>query len=471
MALKQIQYTSEQIFGKAFKDIVLTVGLVWVSGVLLVALVGQVSTPIALVFAVFWASIYFNRPWVLFAAFLSLTFYSQLFQGNVLGFTFYQSWADTSLNKMGNFLGYFTLIITLIKGNFARFRWLKIDTLLAFFVLTMFFSGLLSDDLGPTLDMFTRIPQYISLYVLARVYLNDEEAIGKFIKLFLFHGIIITGVLTWQLIVGQLQQDIGRPHLARQIIPFYLGLAFIVNFKPRKYLILSGLLSFLALFAFSRRVFLTIIAYWFLFVAQGRHKVRTFLISAVALILLWNAVPDSLRLRINAAITGGTDLITGDKELKEVDAIAMSGRQAYWIPGWNMFTENPLIGVGTMNSPNLYPEYGGSYVALGARMHNYFLRILAEQGLIGFGLFIFIYITIFRYATKAAKRFSAYSNNYFKMFVIAEYYYILAFLLVAFFGAWGLYDNEQWFVFGIIVALYEFTERKAFSSNNQVNNG
>ena len=72
-----------------------------------------------------------------------------------------------------------------------------------------------------------------------------------------------------------------------------------------------------------------------------------------------------------------------------IDSILM-GRISVWTAGWDVFTENPVFGVGPGSFPRFLDKYQGVVPALYAHenAHNYYLQLLAETGVIGTVLFL-----------------------------------------------------------------------------------
>lgn len=72
-------------------------------------------------------------------------------------------------------------------------------------------------------------------------------------------------------------------------------------------------------------------------------------------------------------------------------------RLLVWSSAWQMFKDNPIIGVGTNNFEKVYME---KYISPKATLklthaHNNFLQMLAENGIIGFCTFAFLFGYIF----------------------------------------------------------------------------
>jgi putative inorganic carbon (HCO3(-)) transporter len=72
-------------------------------------------------------------------------------------------------------------------------------------------------------------------------------------------------------------------------------------------------------------------------------------------------------------------------------------RLAFWQAGFNMFTSNPVLGVGIGNYIDQYPLYApqGWDMVLG-HAHDYYLNAAAETGLVGLAAYLALLIVAFR---------------------------------------------------------------------------
>lgn len=108
-----------------------------------------------------------------------------------------------------------------------------------------------------------------------------------------------------------------------------------------------------------------------------------------------------------AALAAGFYFAIGSlSPVHEGEALAydQSIRLILWGIAWNLFTHSPLIGVGWGNFTELYGSYveGISWIPEGRfAVHNLYLQLLAETGLIGFGAF---FLLIFRAVQQALRR-------------------------------------------------------------------
>ena len=74
---------------------------------------------------------------------------------------------------------------------------------------------------------------------------------------------------------------------------------------------------------------------------------------------------------------------------------AQSSRLELWKAGWEMLKDRPLLGVGSRNFSEVSQQYGElSHDNIGKNAHNTFVEILADNGLIGFGSFLMMIISL-----------------------------------------------------------------------------
>jgi O-antigen ligase len=87
--------------------------------------------------------------------------------------------------------------------------------------------------------------------------------------------------------------------------------------------------------------------------------------------------------------------------LQYFDELKFGDRVIYWLTGWNIFNEYPILGVGLGNAgfffPKEIPSFGWSLIEVRALMYrstlllntkNLWVRLFAETGIIGFALFV-----------------------------------------------------------------------------------
>lgn len=83
---------------------------------------------------------------------------------------------------------------------------------------------------------------------------------------------------------------------------------------------------------------------------------------------------------------------------------AILERLAHWKAAWDMFSDHPWLGVGIGNYPAVYGRYAiPRWQDPLGHAHNYYLNILAEMGLVGFGAYVLFVVAALATAWKAVR--------------------------------------------------------------------
>jgi O-antigen ligase len=162
------------------------------------------------------------------------------------------------------------------------------------------------------------------------------------------------------------------------------GLFFLDKKRWRRVLFLGAVLFSLhpLFFSYSRGAYVgASVALVFFGLAQK----RSLLILVVALAIAWQTLlPPSVVDRIS--------MTTTKTEAGQIEHSA-AVRLGLWDHAWNLFMKNPVIGVGFGGFEFSAPE---GELHRWTDTHNYYLKMLAEQGIVGFGLFLTVLILAFR---------------------------------------------------------------------------
>lgn len=125
---------------------------------------------------------------------------------------------------------------------------------------------------------------------------------------------------------------------------------------------------------------------------------------------------------------------------------------------WNMFLDNPFVGVGIGNFPNTYVKYsitGGFSASAGpVAAPSIYAEILSEQGLLGLGLFIFIIYSMFRNLLLARKIFMQLGRSDLIMLTSAFFAAMAGYMFSGIFKQ-SAYSNVFWVLFGIAVGIHQ----------------
>jgi len=211
--------------------------------------------------------------------------------------------------------------------------------------------------------LFISVRSYRS-YTAGASFIEDSRAMGPF----------------W--IVG-----LGSNHFGAFIVycsAVFLGLFFSDKNRWRRILFLGTVIFSLhpLFFSYSRGAYVgALVALVFFGLAQKRSLLILVFVIAVA----WQTLlPTSVVDRITM-----TTAKTEEGQIEHSAAV----RLGLWDHAWNLFMKNPVIGVGYGGFEFSVPE--GVYQQW-KDTHNYYLKMLCEQGIVGFGLFLTVLLVAFR---------------------------------------------------------------------------
>jgi O-antigen ligase/tetratricopeptide (TPR) repeat protein len=231
----------------------------------------------------------------------------------------------------------------------------------------------------------------------------------------LWRGLSLVGIVTsaigliiWSQNVGESRNawPLGHPNFvagyALLVFPVIVALAWAEKGWRRLALLGGSVLVLLLLYGTSSRGgflgFLTValitIGYW-IFQKRGRQRwirlaISLLLLSAISLSLLKNP-----RVQQLIKVPG----VAGETQQIEVRLDDESQQRLYlWRGAWNMFKHNPLFGVGPGNMSRVYNLYrsieAGSGFAHSQQLHNTYLQIVGELGLLGLSAVIIFFVQL-----------------------------------------------------------------------------
>jgi O-antigen ligase len=151
------------------------------------------------------------------------------------------------------------------------------------------------------------------------------------------------------------------------------------------------------MYSFSRGAYAGALAGLFFI---GMFKSRKVLIGLFVFLLFWKSiVPVSVVDRVeNVFLDSDTTakVLEGKEESVEIagQKVFTSGRRVHWRNAFDYFLEHPILGTG-------YRTYA---ISTGSDTHNVYLKTLAEQGMIGFMIYLWLYLLAFRSGWRLYKR-------------------------------------------------------------------
>jgi O-antigen ligase len=132
-------------------------------------------------------------------------------------------------------------------------------------------------------------------------------------------------------------------------------------------------------------------------------------------------------------------------------------REDIWTVAWQIFLDHPLLGTGLQSFQAVSPRYvldSGplANVRLIAEsphlVHNIFLELLAETGIVGLALFTFVVIACLRASWLAARRFDALGRNDYANLARAVMVATVGMLVAGFFLS-NMDDFRMWILLGL----------------------
>lgn len=144
-----------------------------------------------------------------------------------------------------------------------------------------------------------------------------------------------------------------------------------------------------------------------------------------------------------------------------------AGRADLWQVAWRMAHDHPIVGVGLGNFTDRAPEYvnqpgGMTFVDLIVErprvVHNAYLELLAETGVLGLLLYLFVVAACLRAAWRAAGRFDAQGDRTLASAARAVMISTLAMLVAGVFLSYG-WDPRMWVLFALGPALLALSGR------------
>lgn len=442
------------------KQIFIAITIGYIVSLMVIAVIGITSTLIAIIVGFLFFVFYHNKPQILFFIFLSLFSYHLIWQGNVFGVSMNYEVYPNAINTIGKMVGFFSLLSAIMQGKISKFRFIKIDLLLAIYLIYISFNSIIADNSSLAFGLLSRHINYIMLYFLTRILITTENEFRQYLTAILAISFFILLVIVSNYFAGQLSE--GRPHYLVSFLPILLAISFYLKKTGsrinKSYLNVFIFVAVLfPLFSFSRRIFITVIGYLIGYV--NRIKLNPFaLIGLISLaILSVFLIPERMEYRLERTYKEVSYLTKKGEFSEGASSGLFSSRDLIWKAGFQMFRDNWVWGVGLNNSMDSFSKYG-FYRHL--RMHNLFLRILAELGIVGFIIFGMILLKLYNYLKVSIKQNKVNGNNYLLAFSYAYRDVFILSLITSFFGGWYIYEEYAWFSFALYTSLYAISLKK-----------
>ncbi|MBQ9314239.1 MAG: O-antigen ligase family protein [Clostridia bacterium] len=388
-------------------------------------------------------------------------------------------------NGIRYFLLFFMLLFLLVPTNKNKVSYKK-NTMILFYTL---FSIHTMISVIYSVDKINTL-KYSFIYLSCLVFANksfDENQYGKLFKYIEFFIIIFACSILISAIfkdlmpqlyfltsktAEEIERDISTGAFAglagdraEAALLMLVGISlcwgqFCSKTKKTSIIVLKMILVYLALFLTSKRTLfvcsLIIPVLALLLFSKGKRKVTLIILVIIGAIVfgyLMNNVPvfQNIIVRLN----------------KIDDLETMNGRSKLWTVSLNMLKTKPIFGYGFNTFNKVANEWGVRYGgSLGAEWiyqgHNSYLQILGELGVIGFMLYLGIFISFFYQVFKIHKRKEELTKNQQEGLLFCTFLMIVL-LIYSITGNCAYYLNQifiQAILIGYISTLYKSIKRK-----------
>ncbi len=245
----------------------------------------------------------------------------------------------------------------------------------------------------------------------------------------------------------------GDPNFFAQVMVVIIPIALNrLIFEKKTYLKFLAAWSLAAsfltvVFTFSRGGFLALCGVLGLILIMRKPPLVAVLCGILILILLIPFLPATYFERIETILEylpfAGADVRT---------EVSLRGRMSEYAVGFQMFMDNPILGIGYENYAANYLDYS-TRIGLDPRRtersaHSLYLELLAEQGLLGLLMFGFVLFSVFKSLTNARSIFQKIFLDEYADLSLAFLIGFLGYLAAALF-IHGAYPRNLWLLIGV----------------------
>jgi O-antigen ligase len=342
-----------------------------------------------------------------------------------------------------------------LQGDFLRH---PIAILLILHLVWIVFTTILSDDFGVSLKFLLAKTWYVvTFFFLSGYMMRDEASFRRVFWCFLIPFVLAVV----KVVLHHAQLNFGFREINTATSPFFrnhvsyaailaltLPIAWFMRHSYRRWTLAwwaiwasMGILFFALLFAYTRAayvaLFLAIVAYWVVRWRLMRWGLAAAaIVATIAVVYLTNnnKYIDLAPTERTIAHEDFNDIVAATYKLEDVSTME---RYYRWIAGVRMAQEDIWLGYGPGNFYNFYKGYTlnrfTTYVSDNPEqsgIHNYYLMLLVEQGLIGMLIFIALNFTVLIYGERLYHRLQNPPQKAMVMAVLLSTVVIYAFLLM-----------------------------------------
>jgi putative inorganic carbon (HCO3(-)) transporter len=292
-------------------------------------------------------------------------------------------------------------LVLLIRGKAPRPRRTPLDLPIVIFVAAVLVAAAFSREMLASVEHAKNLLLFVVIYAVGGL-LTDARLGRRLSAVLVFSGMgsSIYGIAIYltgrgEGVLGRTPGSFSTPMTFGGVLLILCSISFAIvvspgiGRRPRIAYCLATVASFVALlFTFTRSSWIGTVVSVAIVLAFLRRKLL--IPFATALVVLFLLLPGTYRERIATmwSPTFGTNV----QRLE-----LLSG-------GWRIFKDHPIVGVGTMDLAAIYRQYkppGAVFVH--GHMHNNFLQIAVQMGVVGLAAFVLLLVAFFRLLVRNLK--------------------------------------------------------------------
>lgn len=383
--------------------------------------------------------------------------------------TFSRSDSSTALAISANWLGLAFLVQLFFTGELHRFRfrWQKLDTLLLIFLIVLLFSALVGVNFDLSLEELKRYPSFIGFYFITRVSLSSMRRLREMLSVF-YATLLIVFIITIQ------KAMIGAQYGALTDFVFLLSPVLHLKLKELKHTSLKEIMPVLILavgslsllISDSRRVLMSVSLIWLSAFSAKRFTTLAFVVI-IPIVILLQVLEVGVEFRYEQSADQVKELLKGGADENVLRQLT-TGRSELWAAGLNLIAHYPFFGVGLENHIELLPSFG-AYTTI--RIHNVFLDVTAQTGLVGLFVFVWILAHLLTKLRRIKRTLKEQGLITHAVLVNSLFISFIAVIVVAFFGGSILLGKWGWFQVAFLAATILAMEKELKSiTSKKANN-
>jgi O-antigen ligase/Tfp pilus assembly protein PilF len=311
-----------------------------------------------------------------------------------------------------------TYLIWRLKGKFELARVKAPFIFLAIFILGMGVSIFYSPEKYLALETFLHFLAYFLLFFLIFNFIDSQKLIRYFAYLTLFLGTILS---VWGIYNFILSESFGSLRLISTfgwhipfgeflMYPLFLSLGFLFLKPPNlssKILLVPVLSLFFITFYLNHTrgawlSFIVISFFLFLFFRKNIFRKEVVISATLIILLSLTGIYGLQQIKANQAAKLSQEAsFTGAETLQEN---AITARLHFWKVAFEIFKDKPLSGGGLASYQSLHKQYLKPPFYYSSDPHNFYLKVLAETGIVFFFVFLGVAASLFYYSFQILKK-------------------------------------------------------------------